>query len=227
VLVTVGGRFVGGAAEGGGSAVWEVATGALLSTGPSIAPVYSWTPDSNGLVVGTLFGQLERYSMDFELLTTVDIGAGFTVSDVRTVSAVDELVVTVESGDVWLVDPDSLETVGAPFRASGVQLQQSTIDGSGELLAAVDRDGRLRLWRVDDRASVGPDVAVASSGGFSSASIEFSGDDLVVDQPGASVVIVPLDPASLVDRACELAGRELTADEWRRYVGEVEQITCR
>jgi hypothetical protein len=31
-----------------------------------------------------------------------------------------------ESGDAWLVDPDSLETVGAPFTASGVQLQRST-----------------------------------------------------------------------------------------------------
>jgi hypothetical protein len=132
-----------------------------------------------------------------------------------------------ESGDAWLVDPDSLETVGAPFTASGVQLQRSTIDGSGKLLVAVDRVSRLRPWRVNDYAWIGQ----RSGGDVGRIPLRKCQVSAVTTsswtKPGAAVVVVPLDSVSLVDRASKVAGAELTAKQWRRHIVEVAQIPRR
>ena len=49
---------------------------------------------------------------------------------------------------------------------------------------------------------------------------------VLIDTRFGEVVVVPTDFAVLARRACELAGRELTVDEWQTYVGDRPQVAC-
>ena len=90
-----------------------------------------------------------------------------------------------------------------------------TFDGAGLLL----QDGRDRvlLYSLEDRAEIGF-LLGQSSAGSGLFSVPVPTSDAVWVPTSDSWAEVPLDPDVWVARACELAGRELTQQEWAEFV---------
>ncbi len=153
----------------------------------------------------------------------------FGVLDIETAPD-GALVLTSDAGEVWLVDPVSREPLGDPFRRGGTQLKQAAVSPDGGTVAALDRNGAIVLW---DRATGVPVSASlrAHATGFDWDDVAFLDDGTLVSAaaPNPDVYSTPLafryeilrwrlDAESLAATACGLAGRELTAEEWRTFV---------
>ncbi len=136
-----------------------------------------------------------------------------------------QVIVPTEAGTVFLVDAATGEPQGEPFVAAGTQLQNAALVNEGSVLAAISRDGKLRLWDVASRRAIGP--AIAGHVEYAPALDSISDTVLISGGAGDGRLITwTLDPASWVARACELAGRNLSRAEWDRYVSGNYQPTC-
>ncbi len=76
------------------------------------------------------------------------------------------------------------------------------------------------VWLIDTDA--GERIGLIWEGGAADATagdpvVSVEGDVVYVPTP-ATIVEIPLSPIAWRDLACELAGRELTADEWNSLV---------
>lgn len=212
----------------GETLVWDVASDTLLMKGamPVGEGITAWTPDGTMLLVGGFLGDISLFRADnFSLLKSVQLEVGYTISAVDVSVVLDRVVVTAESGNIYLIEVPSLRVDGQPFQANGVQLQESRVDDDGELVVSIDRSDNLYLWRVADRSPIGPPVSVATNG-IGESEVEFVDGGVLIDTRFGEVVVVPTDFAVLARRACELAGRELAVDEWQTYVGDRPQVAC-
>jgi len=93
------------------------------------------------------------------------------------------------------------------------------VDNGQGLGASVSFDGTLTLW--DTRRSV-PVGSVGIPGAFDYSYLVFdnAGRRLAVMTSGGALAIVNVYAPSWIERACNLAARDLDAAEWRQYVGE-------
>ena len=110
----------------------------------------------------------------------------------------------------------SRTVVGDPLTAEGTQLQAVAASPDGSRIAAVSRDGGLRLWDRSSGQAIGPPLPGHSG---SSTAITWLGEDhLLTASPLDGVIAWDTNPADGAARACELAGRDLTRAEWTRYL---------
>ena len=101
------------------------------------------------------------------------------------------------------------------FRAVRGHLASSALSDDERRLLVLGHDESVRLYDVDSRTSLGDEIFVGMVDGAA-----LRGDGL---EPAAAgehgLVVWDLDPQRWMDAACELAGRNLTREEWQRYVG--------
>ena len=95
----------------------------------------------------------------------------------------------------------------------------------GERIAATGWDGALRLWDRASGRSLGPPL---EAHGDYTRGIAWLDEEHVLTGSGArSLIAWDMSPAGWLDRACELAGRDLSSAEWRRYLpDEPYRGTC-
>ena len=85
--------------------------------------------------------------------------------------------------------------------------------------ASLAFDGTLTLWDTGRGIPLGQ-LAIPGAFDFSSLAFDREGRQLAVATAGGALSIVDVDVASWLARACTLAGRELTPEEWLRHVGD-------
>jgi WD40 repeat protein len=113
-----------------------------------------------------------------------------------------------------------------------------TFSSDSVTVAAKDETGRLRLWDVASLQPLGEPFAGRD---FSGTTLTFSPDEKVVWSGGPAEALTDsrspkalalfrwdLDLESWKQRACSIANRNLTRDEWVRFIGEREAYrkTC-
>ena len=227
------GRLLAVGSDGGELTVYDTTNGSVVH-GPVVVDEFPaalgllvWSPDGTRLHTGGQDGKLRTFDTDtWSQLDEVTLNDNQTALRHGSLSADARLlVVPSESGDVFLVDEVSGAVVGEPFISAGTQLQSALLVQDGRTLAAVSRDGSLRLWDVDTRRSIGP--ALTGHAGFSQSLAQAGVDHLLTGgaQDGR-MIDWNLDPTTWFDRACELAGRNLTQQEWSDQVGGGYETTC-
>jgi len=183
-----------------------------------------WNADGSRLHTGGSGGVLYTFDTStWEKVSEHPLTPDFGLRRAWLVPGGDQLVVPSDGGAVFLADAMSGEPIGEPFIAGGTKLSAAILVRDGAQLAATSSDGRLRLWDVATRRSIGPPLA----------GHEFS-QTLALDPEGSlitggyegAIIRWDLDPASWVAKACELAGRNLTREEWDRYVEGDYAPTC-
>jgi WD40 repeat protein len=211
------GRWVTFLGHAGGIGIGDLTTGEASEIELDEPPYAAGWSSAGELVVGGLFGTLTFVDPATGRTTAENPTlAGFSIADIET-GPDGLLVVTSESGEVWLVDPVTREPVGEPFRWGGTQLQHGAVNPDGTVVAALSRDGTLRLW---DRATRRPLAAAlaAFDGVRSGGEVEFLADGTLVTIDNLELLRWELDSTRLVATACRLAARDLTEDEWRSYI---------
>jgi WD40 repeat protein len=91
-----------------------------------------------------------------------------------------------------------------------------TYDDDGRFLVVTGGDGTMALYDVERRQRMGDPIDVGT------VMVDLRPDGLEiavasVDHPG--VTLWSLDPETLIDAACRIAGRNLSSTEWDTYVG--------
>jgi WD40 repeat protein len=92
-----------------------------------------------------------------------------------------------------------------------------------KLLASAGLDKRLQMYVLDNLEDL--PVVMDNNNGFIW-DIEFAkGSDYLIAACSESEIRVwPTDPSLLAEQICPKLKRNMTQDEWRKYVGEVEEI---
>ena len=122
---------------------------------------------------------------------------------------------TVE-GDLWIFDPDTLEKLGELPGLHG-QAEILTLNADGTTLAAENESDGIRIYDVPTRTQLGeniPDV----DGALGYFAMRPDGKELAVPYGSLGLVLWDLDPQHWLDAACGLAGRNLSQDEWDKYL---------
>jgi WD40 repeat protein len=94
-----------------------------------------------------------------------------------------------------------------------------SVDNGQGLGASTAFEGTVTLWDTALGLPVGT-IDIPGSFDYSYLVFDNAGRRLAVMTVGGALSIVDVYLPSWIDRACNLAGRELDAAEWKRYVGE-------
>jgi WD40 repeat protein len=186
-----------------------------------------WSTDGSRLFTGGQDGTLRAFETStwkrmWEQVLAPDQSAlrlGHLLEDEVT------LIVPVESGEVFLVNSVDGNVQGEPFSAAGTQLQNAVMADHGRKLVAMSRDGKLRIWDVATHRQLG---TALNGHVLVSIALDKIDEEHVISGGGVDGRIITWDLSgdNIVDRACALAGRNLTRSEWLRYVGGEYHVTC-
>ena len=134
------------------------------------------------------------------------------------------VIAATVDGRLAELDTRTLQPIGAPFPGTNGPVDSLSIDDDGHrLLLGAGRS--LRLYDIPTRTVLGDPVETNTD----SASTKLRGDGkLAAVAVRDGLIIWDLDPAHWDNAACRLAGRNLTQEEWERYLGTIApySATC-
>jgi hypothetical protein len=127
-------------------------------------------------------------------------------------------------GLILQLDPVTLEPVGTPFPGvvAGPGASWMWLDEDASWVIVVDGEPRwsMRIYDVATRTLLGDPVELGSHPEFSLVAPRFDGMEAAIDTVDG-ILVWDLDPAHWVEAACQLAGRNLTHEEWDGYIGDL------
>jgi WD40 repeat protein len=146
------------------------------------------------------------------------LGAGDFVYDLSFSPDSRRLAVGVETGLVYTFDVASGKPLHEPARAHSSWVGQVEWLPDGRTVVSTGEDGQIVLY--DAERGVLRATMPASSGGGPAHTylLEVDGDGIFALAGERSGRRYPLDVRRWLDRACEVAGRDLTRDEWAGYL---------
>jgi WD40 repeat protein len=151
------------------------------------------------------------------VLRRVDLDVDPTWLDVSPDGA--RLAVGTTSGRVGLADAESGEWIQPPSDGHDGWVRRVSFAADGSIFASSGADGQVRLW---DGRTGAPVAGITPDGAGVWTEVEFLPD-------GATVIIADRDGAvyewdtrleQWIERACTVAGRNLTEAEWRDAFGD-------
>jgi hypothetical protein len=126
-----------------------------------------------------------------------------------------------ESGEIRLWDRLTQQDTTLPTSTRTATLGLAFSRTSPALLAAGNSDGDVTLWDTSVRRPVGAPLRGHWPGwAVDSVSFRPDGKQLASAGDDQAIVLWNLDPTAWRSRACQVANRNLTSEEWRLYFGE-------
>ena len=168
---------------------------------------------SGGLFVISFEGLLSEFDSDGALvgqLETNALGTGFITVDPTS----GLIAVANERGAISIIDPETGDTEALPALETIANLG---FGRQGELLAITGQDGTVRFWDVERSASAGVAWNGTGASGGSPSWYDPETNSIWVASSG-KLLNIPLDPGVWIQRACDVVGRDMTQEEWDRYV---------
>jgi WD40 repeat protein len=193
---------------------------------PSEIKTIAIHPDGKSLVGGSWSGQLFMIGIADKSVTKIADDPGSRIlaltfsPDGKTIAfGVDDM--TNKRGLVKLYDTESQQIRQLSGHKAGVTDVEFSPDG--KLLASAGTDRRLLLWLLENPEDL--PITMDNNNGFIW-DIDFSksSEYLIAACSESEIRIWPTDPALLANQICPKLTRNMTADEWKKYVGEGENI---
>jgi WD40 repeat protein len=229
------GQMLASGGDDGSVFLWNVrehrASGKPLVTSPSSGVVaIAFRPDGDTLAVGTADGRIILWDVDGRQVTATLEGHDAEAAAVAFTPDGETLASAASDGSLLLWDMETHRVERVLVR-SGDPVTDVSIRPDGETLAAAIGNSVV-LWDVASGQQVGETLA---GGHDSVVDVEFSPDGRFLAWGSYSIAptsdLVVLWDASLSswrEAACRLANRNLTRDEWDRFIGAVRPYskTC-
>jgi WD40 repeat protein len=213
------GRSVVVGSADGTAVVWDVATIRLLGR-PLAAggPVYgvAFSPNGKTLAVADTGGTLTLYDVATQR-PLYTYKANQSLIRVAFSPNGETLAVASENGAL-LIDAATGRPLGEPLAGHSATVDDVVFSGNGSTLATASLDGTIILYDVASRQPIG-DPLDAGYGLAGDMSFTPDGRTLAAGYGRGQIMLWDINPDSWQQRACAIAGRNLTSDEWRQYLG--------
>jgi DNA-binding SARP family transcriptional activator/WD40 repeat protein len=135
------------------------------------------------------------------------------------------LVAVATTGEVLVLDADTLTPLGGPLPGTGGPASTLSLSDDGRRLLLLGADESLRLYDIPSRTQLGDAIPV----GIREAGAALRPDGLeAAVATNQGIVVWDLDPEHWAEGACQVAGRNLTRAEWDQYIGDLAsyRTTC-
>ncbi|TMK33541.1 MAG: hypothetical protein E6G58_13330 [Actinobacteria bacterium] len=197
--------------------------------GRPVAGPLSFTPDGSRLIVPTGFddGAISIWDTRARAIvrTAPSVDGGIYASDISNDGRT--LVTGATDGIVHLWDVASGTPIGTPL--TGLKPFTLTVDMSpdGSTVVGADALGDVLLWDVTTGTVIAGLLPGPSSKEAVAASFTPDGHSVIVVSDSGSGWIWDVDPSDWETRACEVAGRSLTHEEWQEFLPDrAYHATC-
>jgi WD40 repeat protein len=196
--------------------IWDLRSRELTPASmPVSSPSIAFSPDGRRLAIATLnLGRTDiRDVRDGRLVARLP-----NADLVRSVAwAPDgELLATGEydgNGQLW--STKTWKRVGPALEGHERRLLELEFSPDGSLLSSSGADGTVRLWDVATRRAVGSPLKVEEDNVFVATAFAPSGTHVFAASGERRAVRWNVSPAAWKRHACQVAGRELTRQEWK------------
>jgi WD40 repeat protein len=217
-------------------ATWDVGTGTMINTpaelgagaGMTASDVLAFSPDGRLLAASLLTGGVRVFdaTTGTALRTLADPGND-TVS-LAFAPTGNLLAAGTLAGTVELWNPVTAKRIAQPLLADSSAIADIAFDRSGQRFATTGlQDATVKVWFTSSLEQAGPRLA-ANPNATAAAAFEPGGQDLLVVDDHGGAFTWPMSLTSWEQRACSLAGRNLTRAEWAQFVaGPRYAAVCR
>jgi WD40 repeat protein/DNA-binding SARP family transcriptional activator len=131
-----------------------------------------------------------------------------------------------DDGNVLLWDTRAGTRLGPPMALQAGMAGSLSFSPDGQMLATVGEDQAVVLWDLASHKQLGT-LLPARRGGPPAVAFQRTGKQLAAVYPTGSALIWDVDPASWRARACAVANRSLTRQEWHEVLpGRPYQHLC-
>jgi WD40 repeat protein/DNA-binding SARP family transcriptional activator len=228
------GRLLATAGNDGSMVLWDLARRAPI--GRPLRPgrrgfsvtvtAVAFSPDGRTLASGVddsrvLLTRVPNGDVLYELGTTGGLGVSALAfsPDAKT------LAVASVDGKVQLRDPRTSEVRSPAWVAEDGAVISTSFSPDGSVLATTGSEGTATLWDIGSRKRLGAPLTGPPSPAM--AAFEPTGHTLATAFQDGTVLLWDVDPASWLKRACAVAGRRLTQQEWQDLLpGRPYQPSC-
>ena len=135
------------------------------------------------------------------------------------------VISTSRDGTVRLWNITTGEALGTPLTDHQDWVMSVAIQPDGTLFATTGRDGSVILWDFETRQSIGLPLQ-AHNGMVADSVFIADGAQLVTVGEDGNIIAWQTATAEWQHIACGIANRQLTPDEWERFLNTPYQETC-
>ncbi|NDJ84797.1 MAG: protein kinase [Chloroflexi bacterium] len=207
--------------------LWDVASGDPV--GNPLAGHEDWvfalafSPDGGMLASGSLDGMILMWDPAEGVLKSSLAGHSDGVMDLAFNPRGDLLASASRDNTIIIWDVVSGEVARAPLVAHQQWVLGIDFNSTGDLLASASRDDTVILWDVATGQPIGQPLA-GHDGWVWDVQFSPTGDRLASAGRDGVILLWPVDPQLWVARACQLANRTLTLEEWQRNLAERDYL---
>lgn len=206
--------------------LWSTAASEQLAgsfetrVGRPVAGPLGFTPDGSLLIVPTGFDDGAFLSWDTSaraiVRTTPSVDGGVYAADISDDGR--SLVTGATDGIVHLWDVASGTSIGTPL--TGLKPFADTVDmnPNGSTVVGADSSGHVLIWDVTTGTVIAGPLPGPSSQESVAASFTSHGGAVVVVSATGSAWRWDVDPSDWETRACQVAGRSLTQQQWQQFL---------
>jgi hypothetical protein len=199
--------------RGRARAISSLSGARIPMSGPVVAAACA--PDVGIICLATEAGNLSVWQTGSKIKMIGQRVLGAPVMCVAVSSAANVLAVACDDGMIRVLLPngdlEEVERVTCPGFVEDVD-----VSTDGRVMAALARDGRIMVWDLL-KQKLQCDAKISE--GFQRRLAFAAPRDHLLVGPAEPVDRIPVSPAALASRARQIAGRRLTSEEWRRWVG--------
>jgi WD40 repeat protein len=189
----------------------------------------NFTPDGARLVIGTGWdggGDLEFW----DPATQQVVGSEHADAAIWTTTVSGDsmtLMTGSQASGVRLWQLPSGKPLGAPLNGLVGSVDTVDLSPDGRMAVGADNAGNVLLWDVASRSTIGDLIPGPMPGRFAAAMFTPNGEHVIVVSDTGQGWVWDVDPADWLAKACVVAGRNLTSQEWQQILPDrAYQPTC-
>ncbi|MGZ4184114.1 MAG: nSTAND1 domain-containing NTPase [Solirubrobacteraceae bacterium] len=207
-------------------AIWDVGTGSMVITpaelgagaGLTASDVLAFSPDGKLLAASLLTGGVRVFDPSSGRVVRTLADPGNETVSLAFAPTGNVLAGGTLGGTVELWDPVTGKRLAQPLLADSSAISDIAFDPSGRRFATAGlHDATVKVWFTGSLEQEGPRLAADPDATAAAAFRPGQQGLLVVDDQGGAFTW-PMSLASWEERACSLAGRNLTQAEWAQFV---------